>query len=409
MTDIATIEIELDESVKSNPFFSKPKKLKISVPHIFKYGIYMEPVPEWICDSDFKYIEGKVPHLIGLNGDWIALDSHKVLNRASGEKATDISELIGVGIGLYYLSRLLRSNSNRIRQIPPPNERKKILDFAVFNKQQLFEIETKGTAYRRNVGGMKKDIDKKKKDNNNSSVKIGTVALARKEGAKGRSKLFVMDDFDEEFSEGVATIRSFFYNYLSVLSLILDSKYFNLLRKQLQTPSFFWMFDQSKIPSRYELNDVVYLGQYFDRRLRLDTVNAFAHSYRSIDALFKAITREVGREKYFIGIDEEVIKMLNEQKVEALMQLDNSMQLEQRKDVFSFVDTDGVLILRSRNSADKQIERNFPEKAVRKRLSFVSDYARGVSHLCGAPCTGWEKEGEPCKNRTYREHCHHHR
>ena len=205
MTASIRIKIDLDQSVSSNAFFQRRKVIQVSKPHIFKYGIYKEQIPDFIQEDDFEYLEGKVPHLLGLNDDWIELAPGTIRNLASDEKAAEISELIGVGVGLYYATNLIGANPNQIRRIPHPETRNKILDFSILHDSIKYDIETKGTLYKGNVPAMKKDIREKKRASRAKAVRIGTIALARKPSDLDKSKVIVMDDFEIDLVEDRTT------------------------------------------------------------------------------------------------------------------------------------------------------------------------------------------------------------
>lgn len=74
-----------------------------------------------------------------------------------------------------------------------------------------------------------------------------------------------------------------------------------------------------------------------------------------------------------------------------------------------FLDKDGIIVLKSKNGANKQIEDILSEDEVFHRLGLYGNYVRGESHRCGAPCRSKEIEGKPCEIQTFREHCHFHR
>jgi len=71
--------------------------------------------------------------------------------------------------------------------------------------------------------------------------------------------------------------------------------------------------------------------------------------------------------------------------------------------------SDGILFIKSKNGQLKEIEKQFTEDEVKKRLSELYGYKRREPHQCGASCRSREKEGNPCKIMTYRENCHFHR
>ena len=115
------------------------------------------------------------------------------------------------------------------------------------------------------------------------------------------------------------------------------------------------------------------------------------------------------KQKIFIGLEDNVIKKLNDKDSDFF----NLYSCQERyiNDTFvtKYLDSDGILIVKSQDGRDQQIEEIFTEKIVESRLGLFGNYFKRESHECGSPCTSRRKEGQPCKKKTFRDHCHFHR
>lgn len=402
--------IELDDSVKKNDFFQKIKSFYLTKTQIFKYGIHKEEVPEFIPEDSFEYLESKIPALADLNEVWIELEKGKIINLASDEKAKEISEIIGVGAGLLYITKLLSVNPNRIARIKHPEEKKKILDFSINKKVNKYEIETKGTSYTGRISQMKEDIKRKKEANKNASIQIGTIALSRKRNDTGNSKLIVMDDYNTDFLESDLSIVDIINNYLWILSFVLDSSYYNRLVKNIKKKDLGKiLIPKEKILSEYLYKDKKYVGYYFDKRLILERIKEYVEGSNNLTSLFQSVTKYIGKEKYFLGMDETVIDLINKKDLAAILAYESIQQIIEKENRYIFIDYDGIILVKSKGRGDKQIERRFSEKEVKHRLGLEFEFTRRNAHECGAPCRSREIEGKPCAILTYRDYCHFHR
>ena len=129
----------------------------------------------------------------------------------------------------------------------------------------------------------------------------------------------------------------------------------------------------------------------------------------NITSLFKKLTANYDRNKYFLGLDIEILKNINSRNIKFL---DNYI-LEDIYDThenYSYIQmSDGVLFIISKNGALPEMEEKFSEAKVKRRLGQLYSFERGIPHKCGASCRSKDIEGKPCDILTYREHCHFHR
>jgi len=407
----ADLSIELDDSVKGNPLFTGLNDLTITKIDIFKYGaLNLYVPPDKLGEYEFDYSQGKVPHLYGLYDDYITLGGKQLFNLAQEETATDVSEIIGVGVGLFYSIQLLGIEPNKIKKIKRADKQQKYLDFAFVKDQQQYEFEAKGTTYEANVKAQIEDVKLKKKDKPNTACRFGTVTLARKRGEVGSSRVIVCDAYEKVTVDDRYNIYDYLEYYLFIFSLILDNPLYNRLNKRVRTRKVYrGQINTNKIRGSYIISGVRYLGEYFDKRLLLEKIRENTYEGITLNALFKNLTDSIGNEKYFLGIDERVIAAINRTDIDYLDKGTDVGIRRALKDRAIIADKDGVIFVKSANGADKQVEENFTETNVKERLAILYNYSRNERHPCGAPCRSREKYGKPCEIMTFRDHCHFHR
>ncbi|MFN0188381.1 MAG: hypothetical protein ACKVQV_06740, partial [Bacteroidia bacterium] len=209
------IEILLDETVKDNVFFQTVTSFEINKIELFKYAIMMWEVPSNIVESDFDYLQSKVPAFESLLSDFIDFNDNTVYNLSNDDRVKKtVSEAVGVGLGLKYSTILLKTNPNKFKKIGVPKEGK-YLDYSTIKESKEYEIETKGTV-NKNYNSMKNDILTKK---NNTTLKpvllrFGTISLIKNENDKTISKCVVVDDPPEEiFTDKDDTFSTQLLNY----------------------------------------------------------------------------------------------------------------------------------------------------------------------------------------------------
>lgn len=158
--------------------------------------------------------------------------------------------------------------------------------------------------------------------------------------------------------------------------MILDNPVYNkfvrkITQKKIKTNSI----DVDTIKGRYNYKGDIYLGQYFDKRLILEKIRENYIEGMMLIPLFKKLTQNMGRDKFFLGLDERTIKALNIMDLSFLSGKLNKTSIE-LKDYLLILDFDGIIFIRSRNKYDSQIEDNFTEDDVKERLRWQYNYER---------------------------------
>ena len=129
----------------------------------------------------------------------------------------------------------------------------------------------------------------------------------------------------------------------------------------------------------------------------------------TISQLFNLLTEKEGNVKYYIGIDIRIINDLNSLNVNGLSSYNVEKNIVDKENIRVIQDSDGVIFITASNNSDGQVNGNFTDEEVKRRLESMVDFITRNPHECGAPCRSREKEGEPCEILTYRDHCHFHR
>lgn len=419
MNKKTNIEIFLDDSVKDNAFFQNQNSIEINSSELFKYAVWMWEVPAKVKESDFEYLQSMVPTLEQMLSNFIEFSTKAIFNLSNDDRNKKyVSEAVGVGLGLKYSTELLEINPNKFKKIGVP-KKGKYLDYSTIVDEKEYEIETKGTVSDY-FSEMKKDILAKK---NNPILKkvhlrYGTISMLKNkiedsetETEAVKSQCVIVDDPPEdEISQNDDTFLTQLLSYAIFLSYILDSTNYNRYVKPLKKGKIKRVvINDQKFFGKYKFKEKIYYGEGFDYRLIEEHFAPFAGQGLEKEGVFKELTRKVGVTKIFIGLDEEVISAINDKNEDFLDRYESDVTFIDENESTVFLDRDGILIVKSQNRADAQLEEIFPDSEVEKRLGLFDDYLKREPHECGAPCRSRDLAGKPCEIRTYREHCHFHR
>lgn len=407
-----TFQVELDETVKDNRLFQSMNSVSICKPELFKYAIMMWEVPSHIKESDFDYLQSKIPGLEMLISDHIKIQNNRIENLSKDDRVKKIiSEAIGVGIGLKYSVELLQTTPNKFKKIGAPTSGK-YLDYSTIVDEKEYEIETKGTIDKY-YSKFKKDILEKKKDSSLKAVyqRFGTIAMYNNEGDTSNSKCVIVDDPPNDSSiETDDTFETQLLSYAAFLSYILDSKYYNKYIKPLKGKKKGKIrINQKRFFTKYSYSGKDFYGECFDYRLIRDNISNPNFNDKDLIKMFDTITKAKGRTKFFIGIDESVINAINKKDIESLSTYKLENIFQEGENYTRFLDQDGILLVKSINGGDQQLESIFTEEEVKKRLGLYFSFLKGEAHRCNAPCRSRKIKGKPCAIMTYRTNCHFHR
>lgn len=410
-----SIEIYLDKTVKGNKFFHSVTSIDINKMELLKYAILAWEVPAHVKESDYNYLQNKVPAMDALFSDHIELSKDSIYNLCKDDRIKKlISEYVGVGVGLKYSTLLLNITPNKFKKIERAIKGK-YLDYSTISAKKEYEIETKGTVSS-SYATMKKDVLDKKKSQKKSKkihLRFGTISMIKNKGGKvtTKSKCVIVDDPPSDIPvEQDDTFITQLYSYAIFLSHLLDSKYYNKYIERLRKNQI----TRVSIPGRkffgqYLFEGRRYFGEFFDHRLIVKEFQSLILANKSLNDIFKAVTNKLGRKKFFIGVEESVIKAINKKDQAYLDTYRLDPRFISEEQVIRFLDKDGILIVKSSDGKDVQIDKMFPEKEVERRLGRYINYLQGHAHKCGAPCTSPGIEGKPCEKLTFRDRCYFHR
>lgn len=206
------------------------------------------------------------------------------------------------------------------------------------------------------------------------------------------------------------TFETQLFSYAILLSYILDSKYYNKYINPLKGKKKGKIrINEKKFFAKYTFNGKDYYGECFDYRLISENFETSSIIDTELAKLFETVTKEKGKTKFFIGLDETVIKAINKKNIEFLKIYNSENVFIDNDKHMQFLDQDGILIVKSIDGADKQLESIFTEEEVKRRLGFFFSYIKREAHQCKAPCRSREIKGKPCEIMTYRSNCHFHR
>ncbi|ONF83494.1 hypothetical protein BWD13_18435 [Leptospira santarosai serovar Grippotyphosa] len=233
-------------------------------------------------------------------------------------------------------------------------------------------------------------------------MRVGSIAKFSGHSKTQIPLLYVMDD-PPSFKNIEPDEKDIVKYYIEHLSFIYDNAYYNKLKKRIK-------INKEKFYSYYEYKGKKYYGEFFDRRLNKENIVKNKTEFeRTVNTLFNKLTRNIGKVKYFIGINETIIDILNSGRRNVLKEFQDEKLYRETKNLIISIQEDGILYLKANFSKDKQVERKFAEKDVKARLAILWNMESGNSHECGEPCRSRQKRGKRCEIKTYRGACHFHR
>lgn len=409
------ISVFLDDTVKKNKLFSQVTSIDFNRMELLKYAVLAWEVPDNVKESDFNYLQNKLPALDSYLEGLVEFTSDSIINLSNDDRNKKlISEYLGVGVGLKYTTLLLKISPNRFKKINRPVQGK-YLDYSTVCGKREYEIETKGTVGKY-YKSMKRDILEKKKSQKKVKtvfLRLGTIFLANNKFSKAevKSKCVIVDDppFQNEVNQD-DTYKTQLLSYAVFLSQLLDSKYYNKYIQKVKKNRFSRLrIPQNKFYGIYEFEGRRYFGECFDYRLIVNNLKSEILTNKKIREIFKSITEKVGVTKIFVGLDENVLNAINTQKASFLSDYEVEQKVVIEDKVSKFLDKDGILVVKAIEGSDNQINMIFPEAEVERRFSLYINYLKGETHKCGAPCTSRGLEGKPCDKLTFRRFCYFHR
>ncbi len=416
---LCTLRVEVDKSARSNVLFHSLNNLVITKEDIFSHGVLIGDVPpRHLYSSDFEYLHSRMPHWRSLFEDFLQLDNNRIIvnNSIIDTFRSHLSEFVGVGVGLYYSTKILNINLNKFSKIPSPSTIIKRLDYRAINNSKVYEIETKGTTYKSNINACVVDCLKKKRSSvSGATLRFGAITLLMRENNKGSSKLVICDDPETNnkasFEDNVNNILN---HYAFILSFILNTIIYNrfannINRKNRKLNALRNILPKNKFNVGYKFSGKTYFGGFFDRRLIFENIKKYVYFEKNVIGDFEELTKKVGRIKYFLGVDERVIDLINSERFEELLNYTHK-EYSTEKNKFSLsLLKNGVIFIKSIDDIDTQFKENYPDNKVKEILNLIIPYMKKESHKCGASCKSKNIEGKPCDIRTYNKHCHFHR
>lgn len=98
-----------------------PSYLSFEKEDIFNYGIFhYEIPPDKISDNNFEYLQSKIPAYIGIYEDYVDINEpeNSIKSKTTGESAKNLSEIVGIAVGLKSAIEIFNLKKNNIENIP---------------------------------------------------------------------------------------------------------------------------------------------------------------------------------------------------------------------------------------------------------------------------------------------------
>lgn len=411
------MKIPLDKSrlPASVSYFKGTSSIEVDKDDLFKLGIFKQEIPpDHVGENEYLYLMSKVPAYTQIYNDFISIDGDSIVNTSKDDRMMkDISEIVGIALGIKVTIEAFGIRQERITKVPPPSTKQKYLDYKFIYNGQSFELETKGTTSE-NVRRPVNDIAAKKAAPGNAHFQFGTVSVLTKPKCKHHSIIHICDDPPEDFTDSMPDDNTPLH-YISALGYLLDNKYYNRLAKTIllgEEPKKDLSYIKNRFFGEYTFDGSTYYGEFFDYRLNIENIQkAASGKEKSVEQVFRKVTKAQGKKKLFIGVHSSVVDLLLKEKGLNTI-LDLQFEREKRSEESGteiLRDSDGIIVVLSLGEIDKQIEEQFTEKEVKRRLGCFVRFTNHEPTRCGAPCRSRDKLGKPCEIKTNRGACHFHR
>lgn len=255
------------------------------------------------------------------------------------------------------------------------------------------------------------DIHAKKIGKENIVHKYGFVTLFDGLTKSDGTKIYVTDPPVEAFNNNYEGVYKYINYYLVYFSFILDNPEYNKIFKTLTLKKSVNKntIKINKFNYSFTYNDKKYIGQCFDKRLILEFIQSSLIDDDTISSLFKKLTNNYNRNKYFLGLDIEILRNINSRNVNFLSNYISEDIYDTHEEYCYIQMSDGILLIISKNGALSEMEEKFTELEVKKRVGQLYSFEKKRPHKCGASCRSREIRGKSCDILTYREYCHFHR
>lgn len=396
-------------------FFSKISSLDIEKEDLFKLGIFKHEVPaEHVLETDYLYLLSKVSAYFQLYGDFITVNGNQIVNSSKDDRVMkDVSEIVGIALGLKFTIDCFGIRQENISKIPPPANKQKYLDYKFVLNNQSMELETKGTTSN-SISKFVTDITAKKKASPDAHFRFGTVAVLSKPGKSHATELHLCDDPPDDTTE-IISEDDMPWHYISAFGYILDNKYYNEIVRTIvnkKKPKQKFLKIKERFFGRYDFDGETYFGEFFDYRVNIENIAAVVSSRDStIEEVFSKVTKAQGKKKIFIGVHSSIVDLvLRGRGLKEIVSLGfDRVKKTSDGGVDIFRDSDGIVVVIAPDKIDPQLEEQFPEEEVKNRIGQLVKLQLHEPSACGSPCKSRVIVGKPCEIKTYRGACHFHR
>lgn len=406
------VPVDKSQIPKGVTLFNGFSSVAIDPIELFKLAVLKHELPPaHTSASDWLYRQSKVSHYHGIYDDFLEVTDTGFVNKATDDRMmNDISEWVGIGVGVHAATKAFNIEAKDIARIPRSRSQQKYLDYSFAFNGNRVEFETKGTTSKAVKPFIDDILAKKKAKSQPAWFRFGTVTILQKPGSAHASVLHLCDDEPTVADGDDSQQNNVVQHYLAALDIILDPKLYNAIVRREKSGRRFKPVLRPFF-GRYQFEGHEFVGDFFDHRLGYQVIAAADDSSEeSLARVFRLVTEKLGRTKIFIGVRRDIFEQaLGGSLMAAFSQLPRSTRkLDAGESREWFLDTDGILIIVSRHGHDAQVEEQFGENEVRRRMALLILRKRGEPPECGEPCRSREKEGKPCEIRTYRGTCHFH-
>jgi hypothetical protein len=333
---MTTIPVHVDKSCAKHSLLMSallpPQviEIKISRQDLFNHASLMLQDSKILGRRTFRQTKKMWLNLSEREGIYLRFTNRNLMAKAAArtEDVTDLSKIVGVGCGLFALTKAFNVNINRFARFDPTDNVMRRMDFEFYVGKRRYFHEAKGTTSEKTASSDRRDIKEQKgstsaycrKNGPSMAGRTGSIVIYKKTGAKDIStRVILLDppsagDGEATESDELSAVLNYYRNIYSST----HTDYLNSSRISIPT----WLsrvmeglHRGASLPEQapeninltarvHELgpNESEYAGTIFDRRL---TDRSLRTSVNFDDA-----TRKTPSPYRFVGVAAEVTERI---------------------------------------------------------------------------------------------------
>jgi len=235
---MTTIPVHVEKSCAKHPLLMSALRppqvieIKISREDLFNHASLMLQDSKILGKRTFRQTKKMWLNLSEREGIYLRFTNRNLMARAAArtEDVTDLSKIVGVGCGLFALTKAFNVNINRFERFDPTDKTIRRMDFEFYVGKRRYFHEAKGTTSEKTASSDRGDIKEQmdstsaycRKNGRSIAGMTGSIVIYKKTGAKDIStRVILLDppaggDGEATESDELSAVLNYYRNIYSV-------------------------------------------------------------------------------------------------------------------------------------------------------------------------------------------------